>query len=88
MGSKSKLVGKYVSMKGNSSDWSTCDWGVIVDYDGDWYHLAMYGDLDFIPVFTRDEFRVPMNPSEWELEVAKSVMERMVARIHEKSENQ
>lgn len=85
--SKSKLIGRYVDIK-KGNCWSEGDWGIIVDYDGDWYHLAYCGDLDDIPVFTRDEFRVPRNPSEQELKIAKSVMERMVARIHEKSENQ
>lgn len=34
------------------------DWGVVKLYDGECYHVAMFGDPDDCPIFDRDELKV------------------------------
>lgn len=55
---KSKLIGRKVfipSFDGKHHG----DWGVVVGYDGDVYHVAFAGDADSTMVFDRKEIRVP-----------------------------
>lgn len=35
------------------------EWGIIKNFDGDYYYIAIAGGTDSIPVFYRDEFRIP-----------------------------
>lgn len=34
------------------------DWGVVKHYDGEYYHVAMFGDPNDCPVFDRSELKV------------------------------
>ena len=34
------------------------DWGVVKYYDGEYYHVAMFGDPNDCPVFDRSELKV------------------------------
>lgn len=55
---KSKLIGK----KAYITDHESCyfgEWGIIADYDGDFYYIKIANYEDAIPVFGRDQFRVP-----------------------------
>ena len=54
---KSKLVGRRVSIP----DWdgNMTDWGIVVGYDGEYYHIAFAGDENSVLEFKRDEIRVP-----------------------------
>ena len=54
---KSSLIGKKVTITDELSI-HYGDWGVIVDFDGDYYYVAMFGDESDVPVFLRDEFKV------------------------------
>ena len=60
---KSKLIGKYAIIKGKP-----CEWGIIIDFDGNWYHLAWCGDCNLVPVFERDELIIPRKTPEWALD--------------------
>lgn len=56
----SKLVGRFAYIKGRPGEW-----GVIVDYDGDWYHLAWCGDASSLLVYNRNELHVPRKAPAW-----------------------
>lgn len=52
------LIGKTVMLK----DWNgnkTGDWGVVKEYDGEYFWIAFAGDENDIKPYTRDEFTVP-----------------------------
>jgi hypothetical protein len=34
------------------------EWGIIKDYDGECYYIAIANGIDSIPVFNRDQFKV------------------------------
>lgn len=57
----SKLIGKVAYIKNHidSNDYDIGGWGdiIAVEEDGT-FHIAMYGDTDFVLVFTRKEFIV------------------------------
>lgn len=52
------LIGKKVIITSRDS-WVYDQWGTIIDFDGDSYHIALYDDKNLVLVFYRDEFRVP-----------------------------
>lgn len=53
----SKLIGKIAFITDKDSMYYG-EWGTIVDFDGDLYHIAIANGMDSIPVFGRKEFRV------------------------------
>lgn len=57
---QSKLIGRYADIKDRPGEW-----GIIIDYDGDWYYLAWCGDVDVVPVFCRDELHIPRKAPAW-----------------------
>jgi len=55
---KSDLLGKVVNIKKYVDSWAAGNWGVIVGFDGQHYHIAINcGDPHLI--FDRNEFTVP-----------------------------
>lgn len=53
-----ELTGKTVLLK----DWDgrkTGDWGVVKEYDGEYFWIAFTGDENDVKPYTRDEFIVP-----------------------------
>lgn len=54
---KSKLLGRRVCFRDWDGDWN--EWGIVVAYDGDYYHVAFAGDERTTIVLRRDEMRVP-----------------------------
>lgn len=55
---KSKLIGRKVYITDPESIYF-CEWGTIVDFDGDVYYIAIANGMESIPVFDRGQFRVP-----------------------------
>lgn len=47
------LIGKIVNIKGRPGDW-----GRVLDFDGEYYHVAFCDDKDNVLIFTRDEISV------------------------------
>lgn len=35
------------------------DWGVIVDYDGEYYHVAIFNDKSHTVIFERNQLYIP-----------------------------
>ena len=55
---KSKLIGKHCNIKDNIDSMWAGEWGIIEYFDGEMYHIAMYGG-DAQPIFSRDEIHIP-----------------------------
>ena len=55
---KSKLVGKRAIITDPESIYHG-EWGIIKDFDGEVYYIAIADGKDAQPVFDRDQFRVP-----------------------------
>ena len=55
---KSKLIGKRVIITDKESVYFG-EWGIIDDFDGDYYTVRIANDFKSLPVFQRNEFRVP-----------------------------
>ena len=53
-------VGTKVHIKSPGS-WEDGGWGIVKYFDGDDYHVAMYGGEDNCLLFSREELRVPRN---------------------------
>lgn len=55
---KSKLIGKkaYITDPGS---WYYGEWGIVADYDGDFYYIKIANGGNAVPVFDRGQFRVP-----------------------------
>lgn len=51
------LVGKKVTITTRDSIYYG-EWGTIVDFDDDYYYIAIADDKSFLPAFYRDEFKV------------------------------
>ena len=51
-------VGTRVTIVSPES-WDNGGWGIVKGFDGENYHVAMYGDENMQPIFTRAELRVP-----------------------------
>lgn len=52
----SKLIGRKADIVAKDS-WFCGDWGTIVAFDGEHYHIALF-DGDDAAIFSRNEFRV------------------------------
>lgn len=53
----SKLIGKKVYIPNeNGQHWG--DWGRVIGYDGEYYHVAFADDKSNVLVFKRQEIRV------------------------------
>ena len=35
------------------------EWGIIKHFDGEYYHVAIANGTDTLPIFERDEIRIP-----------------------------
>lgn len=55
---KSKLIGKLVYITDTDSIYYGI-WGIIAHYDGDCYHIKIANGNDAMPVFARNQFKVP-----------------------------
>jgi len=51
------LVQKKVLITDKTSDYYD-EWGHIIEFDGDSYHVAIADGKDSVPIFYRDQFRV------------------------------
>lgn len=54
---KSNLIGRQVTITDRES-FHYGDWGTIIDFDGEYYYVAMFGDASDAPIFSRNEFKV------------------------------
>lgn len=54
----SKLIGKIAYITDPDSIYCG-EWGTIADFDGDVYYIKIADGGDSIPVFDRDQFKVP-----------------------------
>ena len=59
---ENNLLGKVVNIKKNNDSWYAGEWGIIVSFDGDYYHIAMWAGDD-LPIFRRNEFT--LHKSQW-----------------------
>lgn len=55
---KSKLIGKKVYITDPESIYYG-EWGIVDFFDGDTYHIRIANGYDSVPIFNRDQFRVP-----------------------------
>ena len=53
---QNKLIGKMVTIKDGIYKGER---GIVKDYDGVFYYIAIATGTGSLPIFTRDEFRVP-----------------------------
>ena len=53
-----KLIGKVAYITDKDSIYFG-EWGTITDFDGDVYYIKIANGGDSIPVFDRDQFKVP-----------------------------
>ena len=51
------LIGKKVFITDSDSSYYN-EWGIIKDYDGDYFYVAIAEGTDSIPIFSRDQFTV------------------------------
>ena len=56
----SKLIGKIANIPSFDGKFN-CDWGRIIAFDGEYYHIAFADDRNDVQIFTRDEIRIPRN---------------------------
>lgn len=54
---KTTLIGKKVDITNKESIYFG-EWGVVKDFDGDYYFIAIANGTDSLPVFYRNEFKV------------------------------
>lgn len=54
----SKLIGKKVFITDPESIYLG-EWGIIKDFDGEVYYIAIADGKDSLPIFDRDQFKVP-----------------------------
>ena len=50
-------IGREATVKARDS-FHYGDWGIIVDFDGDYFHIAIFGDDKDVCVFARDEIKI------------------------------
>lgn len=55
---KSKLIGRKVYITDPESIYFD-EWGIIADYDGEVYYIRIADGKDGMPIFDRDQFKVP-----------------------------
>ena len=51
------LIGKQVTITSRDS-WAYGEWGIIKDFDGDCYYVAIADDPNSTLIFDRNEFKV------------------------------
>lgn len=51
------LIGKKVTITTRDSIYFG-EWGTIIDFDGEYYYVAISDDKTSVPVFDRTEFKV------------------------------
>ena len=56
----SKLIGKIANIPSFDGKFYG-DWGRIIAFDGEYYHIAFADDRNDVQIFTRDEIRIPRN---------------------------
>lgn len=54
---KKDLIGKKVHIKDKES-FHYNGWGRVVDFDGEYYHVAMFEDKDSVCIFNRKSLKV------------------------------
>ena len=54
-----KLIDKKVIITDRESMYYK-DWGTIIAYDGDYFHVAIADGDDTVPVFERNQFKIYM----------------------------
>lgn len=52
------MIGDRVYIK-NEDNIHFNEWGTIVDYDGKYYHVAIFGDNNCVAIFERNELYIP-----------------------------
>lgn len=52
-----KLIGKQVTITAKDSIYRG-EWGIVMDYDGEYFYIAIAGDKASMPIFSRNEFKV------------------------------
>lgn len=55
---KSKLIGRKVYITDPDSIYFG-EWGIIAHYDGEVYYVRIADGKDSMPIFDRDQFKVP-----------------------------
>lgn len=55
---RSKLIGKRAIITDRESIYFE-EWGIVAFYDGDLYHIRIANGGDSVPVFARDQFKIP-----------------------------
>lgn len=55
---RSKLIGKRAIITDPDSIYFN-EWGIIADYDGEVYYIKIANGNDTLPIFDRDQFKVP-----------------------------
>ena len=55
---KTNLIGKYVIITDKESIYHG-EWGIIDFFDGECYHIKIANGSDSVPMFDRDQFRIP-----------------------------
>lgn len=58
----SPLIGKEVTIINKESIYYH-EWGIIKDYDGEFYYIAIANGEDSLPIFDRKEFRLNKSSS-------------------------
>lgn len=57
------LVGRTVTIKANDVQ-NAGNWGIVRNFDGDYYHIAIFGDLSTTLIFDRSQFTVTRKSKE------------------------
>ncbi len=52
------MIGRRVYIKNRDSIYFN-DWGIVVDYDGKYYHVAIFNDKNCTVIFERNELHIP-----------------------------
>lgn len=55
---ESKLIGKRAIITDKESIYHG-EWGIIDHFDGECYHIKIANGSSMVPMFDRDQFRVP-----------------------------
>ena len=53
----SNLIGKKAYIIDKDSFYYN-EWGIIKDFDGEYFYIAIANDINSMPIFTRDEIRI------------------------------
>lgn len=53
------IIGEVVTIKKNIDSWAAGESGIVMAFDGEYYHIAITGDTKTQLVFERSEFTLP-----------------------------